>query len=126
MNNGESLKPSDDVNHFRLKFEKRLNQTDINRLDILEKRFSEEIETWKIFDVSEISDGVKNICYVKAVTANHAKVKASLIKNNSSIFITNFYEAKEISEFEIDKRVEEYRKKIKKMELEIEKIQNPI
>jgi len=77
-------------------------------------------DDWSIYEVYECDEmGRKNftICYVKAISQLHARVKASTYRNNIEIVSTGFYSSVKINE-------SEYQKRIQLLEKQLENIKN--
>lgn len=77
-------------------------------------------DDWSIYEVYDCDEmGRKNftICYVKAISELHARVKASTHRNNIEIISTGFYSAIKINE-------SEYQKRVQLLEKELENIKN--
>lgn len=127
---GDILDPTMDIEEFKKKFEKKIRKDDIIKLDAMLYKFPTQTDVWKIYEIKEVLDDygrrTKVVCYIKGVTPNHARLRASLIFNDIEIFTTGFYRSDSISEDEINKRISNELDNIKKIENEINQLKNPL
>lgn len=125
----EPIDPNSDVEDFKEKFAKKkmynntlmIDEPGIKGvLDNITNSNPTMTDDWEVYGVFNKYDNEGDyIIYVKAVSENHARVKASTIKNNIEYIATDFYGAIKISKEEIDGKIDE-------LQNEIHLLKNPL
>ena len=113
----EPIDPTLDVEEFKDKFSKKKSWSKVGALAIDEpniKRILDNIvssnptmtDDWKIYGVFNTDDNGRRrgdyMFYVKAVSENHARIKAATFRNNIEIISTGYYRADVLSNDDID------------------------
>jgi hypothetical protein len=102
-------KLSEDINLFKEKFkQKRILENWFIGLD----NDLGELEAYEVFSVNDYGRYNVGIGYVKGMSSKHARIVASIEKNNSEIFTTGFYDAKKITKTQLEKKIESLEKEI--------------
>ena len=130
----EPIDPTLDVEEFKDKFSKKKSWSEVGALAIDEpniKRILDNIvssnptmtDDWKIYGVFNTDDNGRRrgdyMFYVKAVSENHARIKAATFRNNIEIISTGYYRADVLSNDDIDGMIDA-------LEHEINLLKNPI
>ena len=128
----EPIDPNSDVEDFKEKFSKKKmynNKLVIDEpgikgvLDNITNANPTMTDEWEVYGVFNKDDNGRKqgdyILYVKAVSNNHARVKAATIKNNIEYISTGFYGAIKISKDQIDGKIDA-------LQHEIHLLKNPL
>lgn len=128
----DPIDPTLDVEDFKEKFAKNkmynnelvIDSPDIKRiLDIILNNNATMTDDWKIYGVYNADDYGRRqgdyMFYVKAVSKEHARVKAATYRNNIEIISTGYYKAEELSERTINIMIDA-------LQYQISLLKNPI
>lgn len=123
------IDPIVDVEDFRALFKDKISKfriSDVNStLDGISNENPTMSDDWFVYSVHSTDDYGRNtgdLCYVKAVSRIHARLKGSILMKNSEIFTTGFYDAKKV---DLKKSITSVENKIKALEIELKKLKDP-
>lgn len=126
---GYTLDPTMNVEEFKERFQKKIRKYDIVRLNAIFYKYPTQEDNYKIYSISEVDDygrKIKNICIIKGVNSDHARLRASLIFNDMEIFTTGFYMSELLSDKQISRMIDEELNNIKKIENKIKQLKVPL
>ena len=131
----ESLKvvdPMMDVIEFREMFKDKIDRSGNylkNILKNIESNYITQTDEYNVYEVYEVDiDGRTKslIGYYKAISREHARIRAALYKHDIEIITTGFYDADLLSEPEIKEKLLKMNITLKKTQELISKLENPI
>jgi hypothetical protein len=134
----DPIDPSEDVKDFKEKFSKSNNEAWLDPNTKSAKAFAQiessyptmtdEYETYRLVELDDNGRVRRVLGYFKAVSENHARIRAAVIKNNKEIFLTGYYGANtgnNIGE-EIQSKIKMIEDSMKKLQKELDELKNPI
>ena len=89
---------------------------------------TDEYETYRLVELDDNGRVRRVLGYFKAVSENHARIRAAVIKNNKEIFLTGYYRANtgnNIGE-EIQSKIKMIEDSMKKLQKELDELNNPL
>ena len=139
----DPIDPSEDVKQFKEKFfgveptgetAKKVHTSYLEPNSPLSRKFREiessyptmtdEYETYRVVRLDD-NDRVRAVVgYFKAVSQNHARIRAAVIKNNKEIFLTGYYGANTSNN--IVENIKTIEDNIKKLQKELDELKNPL
>jgi hypothetical protein len=134
----DPIDPSEDVKDFREKFGELLgnrleSQNPAGRaLNDIESSHPTMTDKYKIYKVLELDDygrelrGGSFFGYYRAVSPQHARVKAAVIKSRSDIFLTGYFGAEEISDSLLETEISKLNATLSKIQKQIDDLKNPL
>ena len=130
----DPIDPSEDVKEFKEKFLDSLGNYHLEKDSRLSKIFREiessyptmtdEYETYRVLRLDDNGRVRSVLGYFKAVSENHARIRAAVIKNNKEIFLTGYYGANAGNN--IADEIEIIEDNIKKLQKELDELKNPL
>ena len=134
----DPIDPSEDVKEFKEKFSKSNNEAWLDPNTKSAKAFAQiessyptmtdEYETYRLVELDDNGRVRRVLGYFKAVSENHARIRAAVIKNNKEIFLTGYYRANtgnNIGE-EIQSKIKMIEDSMKKLQKELDELNNPL
>lgn len=134
----DPIDPSEDVKDFKEKFSKSNNEAWLDPNTKSAKAFAQiessyptmtdEYETYRLVELDDNGRVRRVLGYFKAVSENHARIRAAVIKNNKEIFLTGYYGANtgnNIGE-EIQSKIKMIEDSMKRLQKELDELKNPI
>jgi hypothetical protein len=134
----DPIDPSEDVKDFKEKFSKSNNEAWLDPNTKSAKAFAQiessyptmtdEYETYRLVELDDNGRVRRVLGYFKAVSENHARIRAAVIKNNKEIFLTGYYRANtgnNIGE-EIQSKIKMIEDSMKKLQKELDELNNPL
>jgi len=134
----DPIDPSEDVKDFKEKFSKSNNEAWLDPNTKSAKAFAQiessyptmtdEYETYRLVELDDNGRVRRVLGYFKAVSENHARIRAAVIKNNKEIFLTGYYDANtgnNIGE-EIQSKIKMIEDSMKKLQKELDELNNPL
>ena len=128
------IDPSEDVKEFKEKFLDSLGNYHLEKDSRLSKIFREiessyptmtdEYETYRVLRLDDNGRVRSVLGYFKAVSENHARIRASVIKNNKEIFLTGYYSANAGNNITDEIKIIE--DNINKLQKELDELKNPL
>lgn len=104
---------SDDIKKFKEKF------SDIpihaHQFDRWISRINEEIgelESYEVFIVNDYGRYSHHVTYVKARSRKHARILASIERDNVEIVVTGFYDSKKVDKSELETKIKSLEKEL--------------
>ena len=85
---------------------------------------TDEYETYRVLRLDDNGRVRSVLGYFKAVSENHARIRAAVIKNNKEIFLTGYYSANAGNNIVDEIKIIE--DNIKKLQKEIDELKNPL
>ncbi len=130
----DPIDPSEDVKDFRDKFGKLLGSEtrEMKALNFIEASHPTMTDKYKIYKVVELDDygrelrGGSFFGYYRAVSPQHARVKAAVIKSRSDIFLTGYFGAEEISDSLLETEISKLNATLSKIQKQIDDLKNPL
>ena len=130
----DPIDPSEDVKEFKEKFLDSLGNYHLEKDSRLSKIFREiessyptmtdEYETYRVLRLDDNGRVRSVLGYFKAVSENHARIRAAVIKNNKEIFLTGYYGANAGNNITDEIKIIE--DNIKKLQKELDELKNPL
>ena len=134
----DPIDPSEDVKEFKEKFFSALGNYHLEQDSRISKIFKEiessyptmtdEYETYRLVKLDDNGRVRQVLGYFKAVSENHARIRAAVIKNNKEIFLTGYYGANtgnNIGE-EIQLKIKMIEDSMTKLQKELDELKNPL
>jgi len=134
----DPIDPSEDVKDFKEKFSKSNNEAWLDPNTKSAKAFAQiessyptmtdEYETYRLVELDDNGRVRRVLGYFKAVSEIHARIRAAVIKNNKEIFLTGYYRANtgnNIGE-EIQSKIKMIEDSMKKLQKELDELNNPL
>ena len=85
---------------------------------------TDEYETYRVLRLDDNGRVRSVLGYFKAVSENHARIRAAVIKNNKEIFLTGYYGANAGNNITDEIKIIE--DNIKKLQKELDELKNPL
>lgn len=85
---------------------------------------TDEYETYRVLRLDDNGRVRSVLGYFKAVSENHARIRAAVIKNNKEIFLTGYYSANAGNNITDEIKIIE--ENIKKLQKELDELKNPL
>lgn len=141
----DPIDPSEDVKQFKEKFtsgsfsgsiETRLHSANpwldpnsriakiFAQIESSYPTMTDEYETYRVLRLDDNGRVRSVLGYFKAVSENHARIRASVIKNNKEIFLTGYYGANAGNNITDEIKIIE--DNIKKLQKELDELKNPL
>lgn len=130
----DPIDPSEDVKEFKEKFLDSLGNYHLEQDSRISKIFREiessyptmtdEYETYRVLRLDDNGRVRSVLGYFKAVSENHARIRAAVIKNNKEIFLTGYYGANAGNNITDEIKIIE--DNIKKLQKELDELKNPL
>ena len=129
----DPIDPSEDVKEFKEKFSKSKSYWEdpnsrlakiFAQIESSYPTMTDEYETYRVLRLDDNGRVRSVLGYFKAVSENHARIRASVIKNNKEIFLTGYYAANAGNN--IADEIEIIENNIKKLQKELDEIKNPL
>ena len=130
----DPIDPSEDVKEFKEKFLDSLGNYHLEKDSRLSKIFREiessyptmtdEYETYRVLRLDDNGRVRSVLGYFKAVSENHARIRAAVIKNNKEIFLTGYYSANAGNNITDEIKIIE--DNINKLQKELDELKNPL
>lgn len=141
----DPIDPSEDVKQFKEKFtsgsfrgsiETRLHSANpwldpnsriakiFAQIESSYPTMTDEYETYRVLRLDDNGRVRSVLGYFKAVSENHARIRAAVIKNNKEIFLTGYYGANAGNN--IADEIEIIENNIKKLQKELDELKNPL
>ena len=130
----DPIDPSEDVKEFKEKFLDSLGNYHLEKDSRLSKIFREiessyptmtdEYETYRVLRLDDNGRVRGVLGYFKAVSENHARIRAAVIKNNKEIFLTGYYSANAGNNITDEIKIIE--DNINKLQKELDELKNPL
>ena len=130
----DPIDPSEDVKEFKEKFLDSLGNYHLEKDSRISKIFREiessyptmtdEYETYRVLRLDDNGRVRSVLGYFKAVSENHARIRAAVIKNNKEIFLTGYYGANAGNNITDEIKIIE--DNIKKLQKELDELKNPL
>ena len=130
----DPIDPSEDVKDFKEKFSKSNNEAWLDPNTKSAKAFAQiessyptmtdEYETYRLVELDDNGRVRRILGYFKAVSENHARIRAAVIKNNKEIFLTGYYSANAGNN--IVEEIKIIEDNIKKLQKELDELKNPL
>ena len=133
----DPIDPSEDVKDFKEKFSKSKsywedpNSSYAKAFAQIESSYptmTDEYETYRLVKLDDNGRVRQVLGYFKAVSENHARIRAAVIKNNKEIFLTGYYGANtgnNIGE-EIQLKIKMIEDSMTKLQKELDELKNPL
>lgn len=130
----DPIDPSEDVKQFKEKFLDSLGNYHLEKDSRLSKIFrdiessyptmTDEYETYRVLRLDDNGRVRSVLGYFKAVSENHARIRAAVIKNNKEIFLTGYYGANAGNNITDEIKIIE--DNINKLQKELDELKNPL
>lgn len=129
----DPIDPSEDVKDFKEKFsDSKSYWEDPNsrlakafaQIESSYPTMTDEYETYRVLRLDDNGRVRSVLGYFKAVSENHARIRAAVIKNNKEIFLTGYYGANAGNN--IADEIEIIENNIKKLQKELDELKNPL
>ena len=130
----DPIDPSEDVKEFKEKFFSALGNYHLEKDSRLSKIFrdiessyptmTDEYETYRVLRLDDNGRVRSVLGYFKAVSENHARIRAAVIKNNKEIFLTGYYGANAGNNITDEIKIIE--DNINKLQKELDELKNPL
>jgi hypothetical protein len=143
MMDKDPIDPSEDVKEFKEKFfsttpegttAKTIQSNYLDPNSPLSKIFREietshptmtdEYETYRVDRLDDNGNVRGVVGYFRAVSKNHARIRAAIFKNNKEILLTGYYSAYKGAN--IDEEIKTIENNIKKLQKDLDELKNPI
>jgi hypothetical protein len=85
---------------------------------------TDEYETYRVHRLDDNGRVLSVLGYFKAVSENHARIRAAIFKNNKEILLTGYYSAYKGAN--IDEEIKIIEDNIKKLQKDLDELKNPI
>lgn len=133
----DPIDPSEDVKEFKEKFsEFKPNNRASSELIDIESSYPTMTDEYDIYKVVELDEygrelhykGVKKpgYGYYRAVSRNHARIKASIANLRSDIFLTGFFDGIKVEYSDIKSEIKSLELKKQNIENELDNLKNPL
>lgn len=105
---------SDDIKKFKEKF----SDIPIHEHQLFDRwisRINEEIgelESYEVFIVNDYGRYSRHVTYVKARSRKHARILASIERDNVEIVVTGFYDSKKVDKSELETKIKSLEKEL--------------
>lgn len=139
----DPIDPSEDVKEFKEKFfsveptgatAKTIQSNYLEPNSPLSRMFREietshptmtdEYETYRVDRLDDNGNVRGVVGYFRAVSKNHARIRAAIFKNNKEILLTGYYSAYKGAN--IDDEIKTIENNIKKLQKDLDELKNPI
>ena len=129
----DPIDPSEDVKEFKEKFSKSYeawqdSNSPISRMfREIESSYPTMTDEYETYRVDRLDDNgrVRGVVgYFRAVSKNHARIRASIFKNNKEILLTGYYSAYKGAN--IGDEIKTIEDNIKKLQKDLDELKNPI
>ena len=129
----DPIDPSEDVKEFKEKFSKSYeawqdSNSPISRMfREIESSYPTMTDEYETYRVDRLDDNgrVRGVVgYFRAVSKNHARIKAAIFKNNKEILLTGYYSAHLATN--ISEEIKIIEDNIKKLQKNLDELKNPI
>jgi hypothetical protein len=130
----DPIDPSEDVKEFKEKFSKSYeawqdSNSPISRMfreiESSHPTMTDEYETYRVDRLLWADAKTGSVVgYFRAVSKNHARIRASIFKNNKEILLTGYYSA--YMGANIGEEIKTIEDNIKKLQKELDELKNPI
>jgi hypothetical protein len=129
----DPIDPSEDVKEFKEKFSKSYeawqdSNSPISRMfREIESSYPTMTDEYETYRVDRLDDNgrVRGVVgYFRAVSKNHARIRASIFKNNKEILLTGYYSAYKGAN--IGEEIKIIEDNIKKLQKDLDELKNPI
>lgn len=143
MMDKDPIDPSEDVKEFKEKFfsveptgatAKTIQSNYLEPNSPLSKMFREietshptmtdEYETYRVDRLDDNGNVRGVVGYFRAVSKNHARIRAAIFKNNKEILLTGYYSAYKGAN--IEDEIKTIENNIKKLQKDLDELKNPI
>jgi hypothetical protein len=143
MMDKDPIDPSEDVKEFKEKFfsveptgatAKTIQSNYLEPNSPLSRMFREietshptmtdEYETYRVDRLDDNGNVRGVVGYFRAVSKNHARIRAAIFKNNKEILLTGYYSAYKGAN--IDDEIKTIENNIKKLQKELDELKNPL
>jgi len=126
----DPIDPSEDVKEFKEKFTS--DSLDPNsriakifaQIESSYPTMTDEYETYRVLRLDDNGRVRSVLGYFKAVSENHARIRAAVIKNNKEIFLTGYYSANAGNNITDEIKIIE--DNINKLQKELDELKNPL
>jgi len=128
----DPIDPSEDIKEFREKFsEFKPNDRESRSLNDLESNYPTMTDEYDIYKVVELDDYGRPLKkpgfgYYKAVSVDHARIKASIVNSRGDIFLTGFFGGVKVTESSIESEIKSLELKKQNIQEEIDNLKNPL
>lgn len=129
----DPIDPSEDVKEFKEKFSNSKSYWEdpnsrlakmFAQIESSYPTMTDEYETYRVLRLDDNGRVRSVLGYFKAVSENHARIRAAVIKNNKEIFLTGYYGANAGNN--IADEIEIIEDNIKKLQKELDELKNPL
>jgi hypothetical protein len=129
----DPIDPSEDVKEFKEKFSKSYeawqdSNSPISRMfREIESSYPTMTDEYETYRVDRLDDNgrVRGVVgYFRAVSKNHARIRAAIFKNNKEILLTGYYSAYKGAN--IGDEIKTIEDNIKKLQKDLDELKNPI
>jgi hypothetical protein len=133
MMDKDPIDPSEDVKEFKEKFSKSYeawqdSNSPISRMfREIESSYPTMTDEYETYRVDRLDDNgrVRGVVgYFRAVSKNHARIRAAIFKNNKEILLTGYYSAYKGAN--IGDEIKTIEDNIKKLQKDLDELKNPI
>lgn len=125
--NVDFVDPTADIIEFKEKFPEKRYKSIEKDLFYLETEFTNQTSDYDVYRIIEYTDDRGNshinLCYVRAVSQIHAKIKGAILRNDVEIATTGYYNA--YVEKDIKSVVYNLELKVKEVERNLDNAKNP-